>query len=252
MMSGHSKWANIKHKKAKVDAQRGNMFTKISKEITVAARNGGGNPEANFRLKLAIQKAREANIPNDNITRAIQRGTGELEGTSYEEIVYEGYGPGGTAILLEVLTDNRNRTVGEIRYLFSRHGGNLGESGCVAWMFDKKGLFVIDKETLAISEDELMDIILEAGADDMKTEEGEIEITCGTDVFEILKETLEKNGITLAAAEITMLPQTTLELTDNDAAKAFRLAEVLENHDDVQNVYTNFTFDEAIMEDKNS
>ncbi|MGI5839966.1 MAG: YebC/PmpR family DNA-binding transcriptional regulator [bacterium] len=251
-MSGHSKWANIKHKKAKVDAQRGNMFTKISKEITVAARNGGGNPEANFRLKLAIQKAREANIPNDNITRAIQRGTGELEGTSYEEIVYEGYGPGGTAILLEVLTDNRNRTVGEIRYLFSRHGGNLGESGCVAWMFDKKGLFVIDKETLAISEDELMDIILEAGADDMKTEEGEIEITCGTDVFEILKETLEKNGITLAAAEITMLPQTTLELTDNDAAKAFRLAEVLENHDDVQNVYTNFTFDEAIMEDKNS
>jgi len=247
-MSGHSKWANIKHKKAKVDAQRGNMFTKISKEITVAARNGGGNPDANFRLKLAIQKAREANIPNDNITRAIQRGTGELDGAAYEEMVYEGYGPGGTAIMLEIMTDNRNRTAGEIRYLFSRHNGNLGETGCVAWMFDKKGLFIIDKETLPVSEDELMDLVLEAGGDDMKSEDDSIEITCATDVFEALKEALDKKGITMAAAEITMLPQTTIELSAGDAAKAVKLVDALENHDDVQNVYTNYDIDEAVLE----
>lgn len=247
-MAGHSKWANIKHKKARVDAQRGNMFTKIGKEITVAARSGGGNPDTNFRLKLAIQKAREANIPNDNINRAIQRGTGELEGAAFEEMVYEGYGPGGTAIMLEIMTDNRNRTAGEIRYLFSRHGGNLGESGCVAWMFDKKGLIIIDKQTLKISEEELMELILEAGADDMEIEDESIEITCAPDVFESLKRILDKNGITTEVAEVTMLPQNTLELFGSDAVKAVKLADALENHDDVQNVYTNYDVDEAVLE----
>jgi len=243
-MAGHSKWANIKRKKSKVDAQRGKLFTRLSKEIIVAARNGGPDPDNNMRLKAAIQKAKEANLPNENINRAIQKGAGEVEGAAYEEIVYEGYGPGGVAVLLEIMTDNRNRTAGEIRHIFSRYGGSLGETGCVAWMFDQKGLFIVEKSDNNINEDDLMLIALEAGVEDFKTEDDSYEITTAPADFYKVKEVLEDKGLRLAMAEITMVPQTTINLSGNDADMMVKLLETLEDHDDVQNVYTNFELNE--------
>lgn len=243
-MSGHSKWATIKRKKAKIDDQRGKLFTRLAREIIVAARNGGADPDGNMRLKTAIQKAKEANIPNDNINRAIQKGAGELGGAAYEEFVYEGYGPGGVAVMLEIMTDNRNRTAGEIRHTFTRNGGSLGESGCVSWMFDKKGMFVIDKESNNISEDDLMLLALEAGAEDFKVEDDSYEITCDPDDFPGIKEVIESKGVQVAMAEITMVPQTTINLQGKEAEQMERLMETLEEHDDVQNVYANFEIDD--------
>ncbi|WP_027357152.1 YebC/PmpR family DNA-binding transcriptional regulator [Desulfofundulus thermocisternus] len=237
-MAGHSKWSTIKRKKARVDAQRGKLFTRLSREIIVAARLGGGDPEANPRLKAAIQRAKEANIPNENIQRAIQKGTGELGGTAYEELVYEGYGPGGVAVMLEIMTDNRNRTAGEIRHLFSRHGGNLGEAGCVSWMFTKKGVIVVEKDGL--DEDELMLAALEAGAEDMKTEEDEFEIITAPEDFDRVRQALEEKGVPIAEAQVTMVPRSTVRLTGQEAEQMMRLIEALEDHDDVQEVYANF------------
>ena len=240
-MSGHSKWSTIKHKKAKNDAQRGKIFTRLAKEIIVAARQGGGDPELNFRLKAAVQKAKEANLPNDNIMRAIQRGTGELGGESYEEIVYEGYGPGGAAVMIQAMTDNRNRTAGEMRYLFSKHGGNLGETGCVAWMFGEKGSLIVEcAGNDQWHEDDLMLLALEAGAEDFEATGEVFEITSAPGDLQAVKEALEAAGVKIALAEVTMIPQTTVELEGKEAEQIMRLMELLEEHDDVQNVYTNF------------
>ncbi len=243
-MAGHSKWATIKRKKAKVDAQRGKVFTRLAKEIIVAARLGGGDPESNIRLKTAIQKAKEANIPNENIMRAIQRGTGELSGASYEEITYEGYGPGGVAVMIESMTDNRNRTAGEIRYIFSRSGGSLGETGCVSWMFQEKGIVVVEKDGNEPEEDDLMLLALDSGADDFKVEEDSYEITTGPGDLATMKEVLEKEGIKVALAEVTMAPQNTVKLDGEKADQVMRLMDTLEEHDDVQNVYANFEIED--------
>ena len=242
-MSGHSKWANIKRKKERMDAQRGKVFTRLAREIIVAARTGGGDPEANPRLKAAIQRAKEANIPNENIQRAIQRGAGEAGGAGYEEVYYEGYGPGGVAIMLKILTDNRNRTASEIRYLFSRNGGNLGEAGCVSWMFARKGLIIIDKEKFS-DEDALLLAALEAGAEDVKGEKDSYEVITGPEDFEKVRSTLAAQGIPAAAAEITMLPAGTVKMTGLEAERVMRLIEALEDHDDVQEVYANFEVEE--------
>ena len=238
-MSGHSKWANIKHKKGKADAVRGAATTKISREITTAVRLGGADPTGNMRLKLALQKARENNIPKDNIQRAIQKGQGTLEGASYEEVTYEGYGTAGVALLVEAMTDNRNRTAAEMRHIFSKHGGNMGESGCVSWMFHKKGLVLIDKAP-ELSEEDLLAIVLEAGAEDMDSEGEQYEVTCAPDDFEGLLNAMEKAGIKWDSAEISMIPETTIALDGDDAAKLMRLVDALEEQDDVQNVYGNF------------
>lgn len=238
-MAGHSKWANIKHRKGRADAQRGKIFTKIAKEIMVAVKHGGSDPEANFKLRLAIQKARLNNMPSDNIKRAMQRGAGELEGSNYEEIIYEGYGPGGVAIMLELLTDNRNRTAGEIRHIFAKNGGNLGESGCVAWMFDRRGLLVIEK-TDDIDEDEFILEALEAGALDVKIEEDSIEVITDTENFESVKDSLNSSGYNFVVEEITMLPQNTIRLEGKDVEVMENLMEVLEDHGDVQNLFSNF------------
>lgn len=247
-MAGHSKWANIKHKKARMDAKKGKIFTKIAKELTVAAKQGGGDPEANPRLKAAIQKAKDANMPNDNIERAIKKGTGEIEGVVYEEMTYEGYGPAGVAILLNVATDNRNRTAGEIRHLFSKHGGNLGESGCVAWMFDRKG-YMTTKLSDDMDEEELMLMAIECGAEDVSIEEGTLEVVTEPDNLEEVKQQLEEQGLQFNVAEITMIPKNTVKVTDEgEAEKLLKLMEVLEDHDDVQNVYANFDIDDGLME----
>ena len=245
-MSGHSKWANIKHKKGKMDAIRGKVTTKIGRELTVAARLGGADPTGNMRLKLALQKAKENNIPKDNIQRAIQKGLGSLDGSNYEELVYEGYGPAGVAVMVEVMTDNRNRTAADVRHLFSKYGGNLGESGCVSWIFNKKGLFVVEKETGA-DEEELMMLSLEAGADDFKVEENEFEITIAPTLFYQLQEIFEKNNIKVSVAEVTMIPETTMALAGDDATKMMKLMDALEEHDDVQEVYANFDIPEDLM-----
>ncbi|MDD3654910.1 MAG: YebC/PmpR family DNA-binding transcriptional regulator [Desulfotomaculaceae bacterium] len=239
-MSGHSKWATIKRKKAKTDAQRGKLFTRLAKEIMVAARNGGKDPDGNMQLKTAIQKAKDANIPNENIQRAIQKGAGEHGGANYEEFFYEGYGPGGVAVMLEMMTDNRNRTASEIRHIFSRNGGSLGESGCVAWMFQDKGLIVVERPEGENNEDELMLLALESGAEDMKTGEDSYEITTEPGEFEAVREALEKNGVAIAFAEITKIPSNTITLEGKEAEQMLKLTEALEDHDDVQNVYTNF------------
>ncbi len=243
-MSGHSKWATIKRKKAKVDAQRGKIFTRLAREIIIAARQGGGDPEANVRLKAAIQRAKEANIPNDNISRAIQRGSGELGGANFEEFTYEGYGPGGVAVLIEIMTDNRNRTAGEIRYIFSRSGGSLGETGCVAWMFKNKGLITIEKGSQKIDEDELMLLTLDAGAEDFKVEEDTIEIISEPEDLQAVRAALENAAIETALAEITMIPQSTIKLEGQEAEQVMRLMDALDEHNDVQNVYANFEIEE--------
>ncbi|HHV62033.1 MAG TPA: YebC/PmpR family DNA-binding transcriptional regulator [Firmicutes bacterium] len=248
-MSGHSKWANIKHRKAKADATRGKIFTRVAREIIVAARQGGGDPQANFRLRMAIQKARDVNMPNDSIVRAIKRGIGEGgEGSNYEELTYEGYGPGGVAVLLDVMTDNKNRTASDIRYIFSKHGGNLGEAGCVAWMFEKRGLITINRSDTSLGEDDLMNYAVEAGAEDFKADEETIEITTNYEDLESVREFLESKGLKLASAEITMIPKTTVPVSGKEARQVLELIESLEDHDDVQQVYANFDISEELME----
>ncbi|HHU69337.1 MAG TPA: YebC/PmpR family DNA-binding transcriptional regulator [Thermoanaerobacterales bacterium] len=241
-MAGHSKWSNIKRKKEKADAQKGKIYTAISRLIMVAAKEGGGDPDTNPRLKDAIQKAKNVNMPNENINRAILKGTGELEGVSYEEITYEGYGPGGIAILIELMTDNRNRTAGEMRHLFDKYGGNLGESGCVAWMFDKKG--VISIENTGIDEDSLMMAALDAGAEDFEVEDDNIEIITAPDTLKEVEQLLINKGFTPTSAELTMIPKTTVTVTGEITEKALKLLDVLEEHDDVQNIYCNADFQE--------
>jgi len=245
-MSGHSKWSTIKHKKGKVDALRSKATSKIGREITIAARMGGADPIGNMRLKLALQKAKENNIPKDNIQRAIQKGLGAVEGSNYEELVYEGYGPGGSAVIVEVMTDNRNRTAADVRHLFSKYGGNLGESGCVSWMFNKKGLLVID-EIKGLDEEEMMLLVLEAGADDFTAEDDEFEIIVDPDNFAMVQEALAKNNIKTSVAEITMIPTTTVALLGDEATKMLKLMDALEEHDDVQEVYANFDIPEDLM-----
>ncbi|MCR4442072.1 MAG: YebC/PmpR family DNA-binding transcriptional regulator [Peptococcaceae bacterium] len=248
-MSGHSKWANIKHRKGKQDEQKGKAFTKLGRELIVAAKIGGPNPEANFRLKIAIQKAKAANMPNENIQRAIQRGAGGQESGDLEELVYEGYGPGGAAIMVSVLTDNRNRTAGEIRHIFSKNGGNLGETGCVSWMFEEKGVLTINKEGLSLSEDDLLLLALDKGAEDIRTGDDEtVEIITSPQDFQSVKEGLEKEGIASEDAEITMIPKNTVEVKDPEQARLLlRLMERLDEHDDVQNSYTNFEIPDELM-----
>jgi YebC/PmpR family DNA-binding regulatory protein len=236
-MSGHSKWSTIKHKKALKDSKRGKIFTKLIKEITVAARMGGGDVNANPRLRTAVAAAKGQSMPNDNIDRAIKKGTGELEGVNYEEVQYEGYGPAGVAIMLSILTDNRNRTVAEIRNVFSKHAGNLGETGCVGWMFSKKGVITVDKNTIA--EDKLFEIALDAGADDIADAEEMFEVTTAPDALEDVKSALEKAAIAVASAEVTMVPQNTQTVRGRDAEQTLKLLEALEDHDDVQKVSTN-------------
>ena len=236
-MSGHSKWSTIKHKKALKDSKRGKIFTKLIKEITVAARTGGGDINSNPRLRTAVNTAKGQSMPNDNIDRAIKKGTGELEGVNYEEVQYEGYGPAGVAIMLSILTDNRNRTVAEIRNVFGKHGGNLGETGCVGWMFFKKGIIIVDKT--ASAEDKLFEIALDAGADDI-ADSGEVfEVTTAPDVLENVKSALEGAAIAITSAEVSMVPQNTVTLRGSDAEHALKLLEALEDHDDVQKVSAN-------------
>lgn len=248
-MAGHSKWSNIKHKKAKSDEKRGKEFTKIAKEITIAVRTGGGSdPEANSKLKLAIQKAKTINMPNDNINRAIARGTGESDSDNIEEIVYEGYAPAGVAVLLEIATDNRNRTASEIRHLFSKNNGNMGEGGCVAWMFHRTGLISVSKENVN-DEDEFMLQAIEAGAEDVNDEGDFYEILTSPDNFIEVKEELEKQNLVLDMADIVMLAENTVEITDEETvAKILKLIDLFEDHDDVQNVYTNISISDEIME----
>jgi YebC/PmpR family DNA-binding regulatory protein len=245
-MSGHSKWATIKHKKGALDAKRGKIFTRLIKEITIAAKSGG-DVEKNPRLRTAVAAAKAENMPADNIKRAIQRGTGELPGVSYEEITFEGYGPGGVAILVEVSTDNRNRTVSEIRHAFSKNGGNMGEAGSVAWMFAKKGDIVIPKS--AAKEDVLMDLVLEAGADDLKDDGDNWEILCDPSSYEGVLEAIKKAGITPEVAEIGMVPQNYTKLEGHQAGTMIRLLEALEDSDDVQHVYSNFDIDQKQLEE---
>ncbi len=244
-MSGHSKWANIKHKKGKADAQKGKIFTKLGRELIVAAKAGGGEPANNFRLKIAIENAKAANMPNDNINRAIQKGAGGGEGTNYEELLYEGYGPGGVAIMANIMTDNRNRTAGEVRHIFSKNGGNLGESGCVNWMFEEKGQLSLPNGKL--SEDELMLIALEAGAEDLEqVEEGFLVYTAPAEMEEVRQSLLDQ-GVALDEAVLNLIPQNNVEITDlEQARKIIKLMELLEEHDDVQVVYANFDIAEAI------
>ncbi|MBE6097386.1 YebC/PmpR family DNA-binding transcriptional regulator [Schwartzia succinivorans] len=246
-MSGHSKWANIKRKKGANDAIRGKITTKIGREITIAVRMGGPDPVGNMRLKLALSKAKANNIPKDNIQRAIKKGQGAADGANYEEFTYEGYGPGGVAMLLDIMTDNRNRAAADVRHLFSKHGGNLGETGCVSWMFKQKAVFVVEKEKFE-DEDALMDIVLEAGAEDMKAEDDVFEITAEPGDFNAVEAALAEKGIETASAEITMVPDTTVHLEGKDAQKMLDLIDAFEESDDVQNVYANYEIDEDSLE----
>ncbi|MEE9555074.1 MAG: YebC/PmpR family DNA-binding transcriptional regulator [candidate division Zixibacteria bacterium] len=245
-MSGHSKWSTIKRKKGKADAARGKVFTKLIKEITVAAREGGGDIEANARLRTAVAAAKTANMPADNIKRGIMKGTGELDGVNYEQSSYEGYGPGGVAVLVEVLSDNKNRTVAEIRHIFSKRGGSLGEVGCVGWMFDRKGYIVVDKNK--INEDEIMDKAIEAGAIDIVTSDDSYDIYTEYADLETVRSALEKGGVEMESAEMTMIPQNTIKLDGKHAEQMLRLYESLEDNDDVSNVFANFDIDESLME----
>jgi len=245
-MSGHSKWATIKRKKGATDAARGRLFTRLIKEITIAAKNGGGNLDGNPRLRLAIQTAKASNMPADNIKRAMQKGTGELPGVSYEEVTFEGYGPSGVAIIVEVVTDNNNRTVSEMRHVFSRNNGNLGHSGSVAWMFHRKGTIVIPKagQKKPLSEDDLLGIILDAGAEDMQTDDDTYTVTTSPAAFDAVKKAIEEKGISIENASLQMIPQNTVKVSGKEAEQTLKLMEALEEHDDVQNVYSNFDIDE--------
>ena len=241
-MSGHSKWANIKHKKGKMDAARGKIATKLGREITIAVRMGGSDPTGNMRLKLVLAKAKANNIPKDNIHRSIQKGLGGTDGANYEELTYEGYGPSGVAVMVNVMTDNRNRAAAEIRHLFSKYGGNLGETGCVGWMFQKKGMFVIESDTL--TEDDIMEIALEADAEGFEATDDGFEITTTPEGFDAVDQILSERGIQPSVAEVTMLPDTMMEVDDSVADKVMKLIEALEDNDDVQDVYTNADFPE--------
>jgi YebC/PmpR family DNA-binding regulatory protein len=245
-MSGHSKWATIKRKKGATDAARGRLFTRLIREIMVAARNGGGNADSNPRLRLAVQTAKGANMPADNIKRAIQKGTGELPGVTYEEITYEGYGSGGVAILVEAMTDNSNRTVSEIRHAFSRHNGNMGQAGSVAWMFHRKGSIIIPRSgsNANLTEDDLLGIILDAGADDLQADADVFTVTTTPHAFDPVKKALEDKGIATENAALQMVPQNVVKVTGKEAEQLLKLMEALEEHDDVQNVYANFDIDE--------
>ncbi|MGD0099183.1 MAG: YebC/PmpR family DNA-binding transcriptional regulator [Acidobacteriota bacterium] len=245
-MSGHSKWHSIKHKKAAADSKRGRIFTRLIKEMTAAARGGGGDVDANPRLRLAVATAKAANMPADNIKKAIMRGTGELPGISYEDVNYEGYGPGGVAIFMHVLTDNRNRTVAELRHLLSKNGGNLGETGCVGWMFERKGYFVVEKSSA--DEEKLLDLALSAGADDMREDGSNFEILTTPESFEAVRSALEKEKIPTASAEISMIPQNYVKLEGKHAQTMLKLMEALEDHEDIQNVWANFDIDESELE----
>jgi YebC/PmpR family DNA-binding regulatory protein len=245
-MSGHSKWAQIKRKKGAQDAKRGKIFSKVIREITVAARLGGVDPEGNPRMRTAIAAAKAENMPKENIERAIKKGTGELGGVAYEDLIYEGYGPGGAAVLIEVMTDNKNRTAAEVRHIFSKCNGNLGEAGCVSWMFQKKGYIVVEKD--GVDEDRLMEIVLEAGAEDITEGEREYEVITAPRDFEAVKGALEQAGMGCLLAEITMHPQSTVQLDGKNAENMLRLMEMLEDHDDIQKVYSNFDIPESVME----
>ena len=244
-MSGHSKWSSIKHKKAATDAKRGKIFTKLIKEITVAARVGGGDVDANSRLRTAILAAKNENMPKDNIERAIKKGTGELEGVNYEESIYEGYGPGGAAVLIESLSDNKNRTVADIRYIFSKSGGNMGENGCVAWMFDKKGYIAVENK--AVDEEALMEAALDAGAEDIREDNSNFEVITAPEDFEAVKAAIDNASIPYTVSEVTMLPQSTTFLKGKEAEQMVKLMEALEDCDDVQKVYTNADIPDEIV-----
>lgn len=244
-MSGHSKWSSIKHKKGATDARRGKIFTRLIKEITVAARFGGGDPASNPRLRTAIQTAKSENMPKDNIERATKKGTGELEGVNYEESIYEGYGPGGAAVFIESLTDNKNRAVADIRHILSKAGGNLGSNGCVAWIFEKKGYIVVEND--AVDEDILMDAAIDAGAEDVREDDSNYEIITDPKDFEAVKAAIEKESVPYIAAEITMLPQSTVNLQGKEAEQMVKLMETLEDCDDVQKVYTNADIPEELV-----
>jgi YebC/PmpR family DNA-binding regulatory protein len=246
-MSGHSKWHSIRHKKAKVDAAKGKVFSRLIKEITVSARIAGGNPEMNPRLRTALYAAKNANMPSKNIENAIKKGTGELPGTVYEEVIYEGYGPGGVALYINTLTDNKNRTVAEFRHILAKYGGNLGETGCVSWMFEKKGLIKVSKKQY--DEESVFLTAIDAGAEDMKGEDEEFfEIYTDSEKFYKVRELLEKNNITVASAEKTMMPQNILKLGGKNAEQILKLMEILDEHDDVQDIYANFDIDDEVME----
>ncbi len=245
-MSGHSKWATIKHKKATTDARRGKMFSRLIKEITIAARDGGGDPDANPRLRVAIVAAKAENMPADNIKRAVQRGTGELPGVNYEEVAFEAYGPHGVALIVEVTTDNRNRTVSEIRHLFSKHRGSLGEAGCVAWMFNKLGTVVIPKQSA--TEDQLLGIVLDPGAEDIRDSDEQWEVICPPEATEAVTQEIKDAGIEVTSSEVGMVPQNYVKLDGTKAQQMTKLLDALEEHDDVQHVYSNFDFDAAELE----
>ena len=251
-MSGHNKWSTIKHKKGKEDAKRGKIFTKLIREITVAARAGGGDADGNPRLRSAIQTARGANMPQDNIIRAIKKGTGELEGTTYEEITYEGYGPGGAAVICDILTDNKKRTVAEIRHIFSKNNGNMGETGCVSWKFDLKGFINVDRKTAdgaEIDEDELMMVVLDAGAEDLKTEEGSFEVYTEPGDMETVRTAIEEAGFPVLSAETAKIPQTTTEVEGKAAVQLLRLVDALEDCDDIQKVWADFDIDDSVYDE---
>lgn len=244
-MSGHSKWSTIKHKKGAADAKRGKLFSKLIKEITIAARIGGGDPDGNPRLRTVLDKARQANMPKDNVERAIKKGTGELEGFTYEEVTFEGYGPAGVAVMVETLTDNRNRTVAELRHIFEKGGGNLGAAGCVGWMFTKRGVLTFDK---SVGEEALMNTVLEAGADDISEEEGIFTVVTDPANFDAVKDACDKAGLKYVEAEVSQVPQNTVKIEGSTAEKMLKLMDALEDHDDVQNVYANFDIDAKTME----
>jgi YebC/PmpR family DNA-binding regulatory protein len=246
-MSGHSKWSTIKRKKGKADAERGKVFTRHIKEITIAAREGGGDPEANPRLRTAIAAAKGSNMPADNIKRAIMKGTGELPGVSYESVTYEGYGPGGVALFMEGLTDNRNRTVSEVRHILSKYGGNLGANGCVAWMFERKGFITVDAGK--VDEETLLEIALEAGAEDLKTEGEAYEITTPPEAVDDVRSAIEARGIAMETAEVTMIPKDTVKLSkESEASSMMKMYDLLEDHDDIQKVYANFDIPDELLE----
>jgi YebC/PmpR family DNA-binding regulatory protein len=245
-MSGHSKWHSIKHRKGAVDARRGKVFTKLIKEITVATRLSGKDPDSNPRLRTAIAAARAENMPKENIDRAVKKGTGELEGTYYEEVTYEGYGPGGVAVLVEVLTDNRNRAVADVRHIFERHGGGLGAAGCVSWMFAQKGLIVFRKDQ--VDEERLFEVALDAGAEDIKEGENEFEVITEPSSFEQVKTGVDNAGLSYTLAEITMVPKTTVNLDGKNAQQMLTLMELLEDTEDVNHVYANFDIPDEVME----
>ena len=246
-MSGHSKWHSIRHKKGATDAKRGKIFSRLNKELMVAARMGGGDPSANPRLRQAIAAAKSENMPKDNIERAIKKGTGELEGVNYEEYMYEGYAPGGVALLIEVMTDNKNRAAADIRYVFNKRGGSLGEAGCVAWMFEKKGLIIFDQNQVA--EDEVLEVALEAGADDVITTEDQYEVHTELSAFESVKQAFDDQELRYTMAELTMMPQNTVNIDDESvAAQVLKLMEAIEDADDVQKVYANFDIPDKILQ----